>query len=350
MVSKVRTSSGPSSTASPPTPAASATTASPAPTMVAARAVAARDIVLVVDDSPETLGFLTEALEAAGITVLVALDGSAALQLVEQITPDLILLDAVMPGIGGFETCRHLKQMSDIAHVPVIFMTGLSETTHVVKGLEVGGVDYLTKPIVIEELMARIRVHLTNAKHSQAARAALDAAGRFLLAVNDSGRLHWSTPQASKLLERFFPPLKGGDILLPAEAATWIAGMAQQQRDRATWTTTLDGVQLGLTYLGQIRSGEHLLRLTTAEPGDEIALLKRQMSLTGREAEVLLWVARGKSNKDVSEILHISPRTVNKHLEQIFEKLGVENRASATARTIDLLHRWGHNQWSSEEI
>src|ERR1700749_4749217 len=97
-----------------------------------------RDIALVVDDSPETLRLLTDALDGAGMTVMVAMDGVAALRIVEQITPDIVLLDAVMPGIDGFETCRQLKRDAGLSNVPVIFMTGLTETEHIVHGLEAG--------------------------------------------------------------------------------------------------------------------------------------------------------------------------------------------------------------------
>ena len=90
-----------------------------------------RDVVLVVDN-PETLRMLTDALDQAGMTVMVALDGSAALRVVEQITPDIILLDAVMPGFDGFEACRRLKNEPALSHVPVVFMTGLSETEDIV--------------------------------------------------------------------------------------------------------------------------------------------------------------------------------------------------------------------------
>ena len=95
-----------------------------------------RNIVLVVDDSPNTLRMLTDAIEEAGMTVLVALDGEQALSLTERITPDIILLDALMPGLDGFEICRRLKRHSALSHVPVIFMTGLTETEDVIKGLE----------------------------------------------------------------------------------------------------------------------------------------------------------------------------------------------------------------------
>ncbi|WP_252721096.1 response regulator, partial [Acinetobacter nosocomialis] len=84
---------------------------------------------------------------------MVALDGSAALKVVEQIAPDVILLDAVMPGLDGFETCRRLKREARLSNVPVVFMTGLSETEHIVRGLEAGGVDYVTKPVKIEEML-----------------------------------------------------------------------------------------------------------------------------------------------------------------------------------------------------
>ena len=159
-----------------------------------------RDTILVVDDTPETLGLLTDTLDHAGFTVLIATDGESALELLDQITPDLILMDAVMPGMSGFESCRRLKQEKLLANLPVIFLTGLAESEHVIEGLAAGGVDYVTKPIVVDELLARIRVHLANARAAQGAGAALDATGRFLLATDRSGRVLWCTPKAKQLL------------------------------------------------------------------------------------------------------------------------------------------------------
>src|SRR3954469_17148811 len=167
-----------------------------------------RDIVLVVDDSPNTLSVLTDAIEEAGMTVLVAREGEHALSIVEKVIPDVILMDAVMPGTDGFETCRRLKQNRALAHVPVIFMTGLTDSVHIIEGLEAGGVDYVTKPIVPGELLARIRVHIGNARLAQSARTALDVFGRYLLAVNRAGRVLWCTPQAAKILNA---GLKGFD-------------------------------------------------------------------------------------------------------------------------------------------
>lgn len=294
-----------------------------------------RDIVLVVDDSPNTLRMLTDAIEGAGMTVLVALDGEQALSLTERITPDVILMDAVMPGIDGFEICRRLKQRAAVSHVPVIFMTGLSETEDIIKGLNAGGVDYVTKPISPDELLARIRVHLANARISQSARSALDASGRYLLAANRAGKVLWATPQAAKLIARAFPDFNPERDTLPAPIRNWLASHADRSIAASADTVNIgqagSGTQVELSVISQIGSDQILLRLIDGDPKDDQLILRDKLQLTQREAEVLLWIARGKSNRDVADILTLSPRTVNKHLEQIFNKLGVENRTSAAA-------------------
>ncbi|MGO8918074.1 MAG: response regulator [Stellaceae bacterium] len=300
-----------------------------------------RDIAIVVDDSPETLRFLTDALEEAGFTVLVALAGANALALAQEVTPDIVLMDAVMPGMDGFETCRRLKANKHLAFVPVIFMTGLSETEHIVKGLEAGGVDYVAKPIVPDELIARMHVHLTNARLGQSARNALDAAGRFLLAVNRAGRVLWSTPQASKLLGAAFSAFAVDGFELPAEIMQWLASIRERGAGAAGEPPVASAAgsdrQFQLSYIGQIGADEFLLRLIESDPASEEILLRQRFLLTAREADVLVWVARGKSNRDIGEILGLSPRTVNKHLEQIYSKLGVENRTSAAAQALRAL-------------
>jgi DNA-binding response OmpR family regulator len=303
------------------------------------RARDASEIVLVVDDSPDTLRMLTDALEEAGMTVLVALEGSQALAIVTKITPDVILMDAVMPSMDGFEACRALKHNKTLAHVPVIFMTGLSETQDIVKGLEAGGVDYVTKPIVPDELLARIRVHLANARLANSARAALDASGRYLLATNTAGGVLWCTPQTAKLLGLAFVDFHGEGYLLPSDVQEWLQRRARSEfaPDQVALSSSTNAIKLQLSYVGQIAPDEILLRLLEGEFEDDNLVLKRRLQLTQRESEVLMWIARGKSNRDIAEILHLSPRTVNKHLEQIYAKLGVENRASAAALAVRML-------------
>jgi DNA-binding NarL/FixJ family response regulator len=297
-----------------------------------------RDIALVVDDSPETLRLLTDALEEAGMTVLVAREGEHALSIVEKIVPDVVLMDALMPGADGFATCRRLKQNRALAHVPIIFMTGLSDTEHIIKGLEAGGVDYISKPIVPGEMLARIRVHLANARMAHSARTALDAFGRFLLATSRGGRILWSTPQAAKLLGLAFADFDREDYVLPREIQAWLQVAAAAPPGSEPASISLRGRQtsagMRLIYVGQIGPDEFLLRLLEGDIVDDRTLLRQRLTVTEREAEVLLWIARGKSNRDIAEILDLSPRTVNKHLEQIYAKLGVENRASAAALAV----------------
>ncbi len=203
--------------------------------------------VLVVDDVPDTLRMLCDALQADGYTVLVARSGEQALQRLEHLIPDAILMDAVMPGLSGFDTCQRIKAHPLWSAIPVVFMTGLSETTDIVAGFDAGGVDYVVKPVRIEEVLARLATHVRNARLTSQALAAAQA------------------DQASS----------GRDE------------QAQQRLESA--------------------------------------------ALTPRETEVLTWLAKGKTNRDIADILGMSHRTVNKHLEHIYEKLGVETRAAAAA-------------------
>ncbi|WP_319517543.1 response regulator transcription factor [uncultured Martelella sp.] len=299
----------------------------------------AEEIVLLVDDSPETLSFLTEALEETGYSVLIATSGESALKIVERVLPDLVLMDAVMPKMDGFEACRRLKS-GPATETPVIFMTGLSETEHIVHALESGGVDYLTKPINIDELRARIRVHLANARSTQSARVALDATGRHLLATGPDGSFRWMTPQASRLIGA----ATGGEPdldLIASETGSWLqsGGASGTTPDQPMLPITLNGRLLyQLAFLEKTGADEYLFRVTGANPVSDDAALRKNFPLTVRESEVLLWIAKGKTNRDIGDILGLSTRTVNKHLEQIYVKLGVENRASAAVKAAYVLH------------
>jgi two-component system, cell cycle sensor histidine kinase and response regulator CckA len=117
-------------------------------------------VILIVDDTPINLEMLFDFLGKAGFTVLIAEDGESAIARAEYAPPDLILLDILMPGMDGFETCRQLKKSELTKDIPVIFMTALSETVDKVRGFELGAVDYLTKPLQHQEVLARVQLHL----------------------------------------------------------------------------------------------------------------------------------------------------------------------------------------------
>lgn len=201
-----------------------------------------RHQVMIVDDTPANLAFLSDALADAGYEVLVALSGYTALRQLDLVKPDVILLDAVMPGMDGFETCERLKARDDTREIPVIFMTALADTADVVRGFEHGAVDYVTKPVREAEILARIAAHIGRSRELRRALGTIEA---------------WPRPS-----------------------------------------------------------------------------LIDSHGLTAREAQVMEWVTAGKTNRDIAAILDISPRTVTKHLERIFVKLGVETRTAAVNRVL----------------
>ncbi len=119
-----------------------------------------KQIVMIVDDNPTNLGVIADYLEKHSLRILVSRDGEGALKKLTRITPDIILLDVMMPGIDGFETCRRLKENEATRDIPVIFMTALTNPEDKVKGFKAGGVDYVTKPLNQEEVLARVTTHL----------------------------------------------------------------------------------------------------------------------------------------------------------------------------------------------
>ncbi len=127
-----------------------------------------RAAVLIVDDSPTNLRVLVDALESAQLQTLIATDGQMALRQTERFVPDLILLDVLMPGLDGFETCRRFKANPLTHHVPIIFMTALSDTASKMTGFEAGAVDFITKPFEHQEVLARVTTHLTLRRLQQA--------------------------------------------------------------------------------------------------------------------------------------------------------------------------------------
>ncbi len=157
--------------------------------------------ILIIDDNPTNLSVLTNYLEAYGYTILVARDGEDGLERAEYALPDLILLDVLLPGIDGFETCHRLKADKSTKNIPVIFMTSLTDTEHTVAGFEVGGVDYLTKPLQQEEVLARITTHLRLRDLAQRLHKAIEALAKLNVGLEE--RVERRTIALQESQERF---------------------------------------------------------------------------------------------------------------------------------------------------
>ena len=275
-------------------------------------------VILVVDDAIETLNMLCEALQAEGYEVLAAASAQDALERFDLVVPDGVLLDAVMPGMDGFALCQQIKATPAWSHVPVIFMTGLSETDHVLKGFACGGVDYVVKPLRLPEVMIRLATHVRNARVARLAREANDIAGLGSVVLDSQYRTAWCSPKASEWLT--------GAFTQTAARTDWL--MQACAEGQAT-TPLSAGTLLLARKMGSAGLGETMLLLQATEAQGATDHHFRQVALTPRETEVLSWLAKGKTNRDIADILGMSPRTVNKHLEHIFEKLGVETRSAA---------------------
>ena len=302
------------------------------------------DVVLIVDDVPDNLSVLHDALDESGYTVLLATSGGAALARAVQALPDIVLLDAMMPGMDGFEVARRLKAAPQTAHIPIIFMTGLTETEYLVAALDAGGVDYVTKPIKPKEVLARMQVHLQGARERRQARNALDAFGFASITVRASdGKLMWQTPLARELLLRYY----GTEAPeTPAPVLSWL------RRHVAEAVALIEPPRLSIE-LGPKRLTFRLhQQIGDSEGGGDWLIIMREQSdesvidaialcfkLTPREAEVLYWVVKGKINRDIGDILGSSPMTVKKHLERVFAKLGVETRTAAAGMAMSRIRQ-----------
>ncbi|CAN5282399.1 response regulator [soil metagenome] len=306
------------------------------------------DLVLIVDDVPDNLAVLHDALDDSGYTVLVATGGEAALARAAQARPDIILLDAMMPGMDGFEVARRLKADAATAHIPIVFMTGLTETEHLVAALEAGGVDYVTKPIKPKEVLARMNVHLQGARRARQeaqqagqARNALDAFGYASITLRlPEGRIIWQTVLARDLLQRYCATVAPQT---PAVVLEWLQRHAPDAQQRQIEPPALS-IALGATSLNlrlhqqtgdgdgdaaPAGSGDWLIIMREVSDMSVIEAMSLSLKLTAREAEVLYWVVKGQTNRDIGDIVGSSPATVKKHLERVYVKLGVETRTAA---------------------
>ncbi|HKB92021.1 MAG TPA: response regulator [Opitutaceae bacterium] len=311
--------------------------------------------VLIVDDVPANLSVLYDFLQDSGFKVLVAESGTGALEQLAYMDPHIVLLDVMMPGIDGFETCRRIKSREAFKNVPVFFMTALADPIDRVKGFEAGAVDYINKPIYPEEVLARIRAHLDiralqealekknqeleekNERLDQAIQLRRKAESelkrsidRAVIVSDETRELRFCTQTAAELMMRFFPETSLG--LLPADLCQWALLHPGDIRRYGKGKNELE-----------VRSCERanergcfvlLLEEKAARPTPEALL---SLGITPREAEILFWVAQGKTSPEIAVILETAPNTVKKHVQNMLPKIGVETRLAAALKAMEIM-------------
>jgi DNA-binding NarL/FixJ family response regulator len=306
--------------------------------------------VLVVDDSPTNVDVVLSYLTGAGFRVLYAGSGARALKQLEHRVPDIILLDLKMPEMDGIETCQAIKKRAEWKDVPIIFITGADELSQKLAAFAAGAVDFVTKPILPEEVEARVRTHLRirelqtelvkrNQALSEEIELRLDAEKQlearidqaFLIAGHE-GAILFSTRQANILLHAFFP---GSPVAaLPDVVFRWLTSPDRQKPLIIRASAKGD---LQIDHLAS--SDSRMLALLRLEQRNSSwgpkALLT--LGLTPREAEVLYWITEGKTNPEISTILDTTLHTIKKHNNRLFAKLGVETRMAAARLAMSVL-------------
>jgi len=306
------------------------------PEVPSVRAMTAPATILVVDDIPANLGLLFDALTQAGHRVLVAESGESALDQLQHETPDLVLLDYMLPGMDGMAVCRRIKAKPECSDLPIIFLTAVNELEEKVRALDAGAVDYVTKPIQTPEVLARVRTHLRIARlqreladelemRREAEEQLRDSLDRALMVVSPEGRILFATRLAQTLLTRSFPEIAPGN--LPAELRSLSHASAPTSGEvapglNARPLTGRPGEPLVIELEAQLVRGPNVLL---------------ELGLTPREAEVLFWLSEGKTNAEIGLVLNSARRTVEKHVEHILEKLNVENRSAAIRLALAVL-------------
>jgi DNA-binding response OmpR family regulator/DNA-binding CsgD family transcriptional regulator len=290
--------------------------------------------VLVVDDTPASLGVVCDALRREGVRVLLADSGAAARAILTRETPALVLLDVVMPGEDGFVVCAALKKEPQWREIPIVFLTAIDAPEQKVRAFAAGAVDYVTKPVHVPELVARVKVQLDlkaarqsleekNAELESEVALRLDAEAqlstsldRAVLVLAQDGALLFGTRLAYDLMAKFSvspAQLRHETRIALKDGALTVRQFTEPGRD--------DLVMLALEE-------EH------APPGPAALCA---LGLTARQAEVTYWVAQGKSNPEIGIILETSPRTIDKHMERILARLGLENRGALMLMAGDCL-------------
>lgn len=309
--------------------------------------------ILVVDDTPANVGLLLDALRGE-YRLLVAESGAGCLQQLPHCEPDLILLDVMMPGMDGFELCERLKADARWREIPIIFMTAVDEPEHKHRAIEQGAVDYVTKPIYVPEVLARVRTHLRIFDLQRELRAKNESLelevmmrreteeqlerslDRALITASADGQITFVSHAAEALLLRYYAAERY--LMLPdAFLSEWRISVSENRRHWWRSHPEKDAKIKIAVFENPEDSGVALFQLS--EEGATSSVTLKKLGLSPRECEVLYWISEGKNYPEIATIIGASVRTVHKHAENLMRKLNVESRAAAMRLALETLGR-----------
>lgn len=317
--------------------------------------------ILIVDDIPANITLLLNTLRDTDFHVLVAESGESALERLKYFVPDIILLDVAMPGMNGFQTCQRIKRNPNTADIPILFLTSHDETVNKVHGFQVGGVDYITKPIQIEEVIARVKTHITLSQLQQEAQAQNEILEARVLERTAELQAEIEQRKRNEIEKQKLLNILGTQSDQLSEMTQWLIG-SQQQRHNETYITLqenmaddlsniilqlhtyqnslakssakeavdFDDLQSALIGLNRLQS-----RLQNSQQSESsISAQEREildstlLKLTAREREVLQLIVDGKSTSGIAELLSISETTIRSHRSHIMQKLDIEDSSA----------------------
>ncbi|MCB0060639.1 MAG: response regulator [Caldilineaceae bacterium] len=317
-------------------------------------------LVLLVDDNPGNLHALIQILTEQRYRVLVAESGKSALERLCYATPDIILLDVLMPHMNGFETCKKLKENPATADIPIIFLTALSEMVDKIQGFDVGGVDYITKPIQIPEVLARLNTHLALRRLQQTLQHQNEQLAEHIQERTAQLQCEMERRKRQELEKQKLLDVLGKQSEQLRMLTGWLVAEHQQRQSVLMDTATLQveqNVEVALNHVAiieslihstvdtvdgrQVASNLENLRSTLEQikiqsqtsscmrPRSLMEQVKVKdnplLKLSNREREVLQLVVDGKSNTEIAEALYLSETTVRTHRSRILHKLDLND-------------------------
>ncbi len=270
-----------------------------------------KPLILIVDDDPQNYKYLGKLLQESGYDIAIAVNGDRALSFLESEQPHLILLDIIMPGLGGYDLCRAIKDNPRTAGIPVIFSTALTGAGEMERAFDLGAVDYITKPFAPAVVKARVSAHIQLKQYNDSLEEMLRTRTTELEARNDDLR------KLNSVMEVLLEKRQKDKETLEKTVLTNIKELVEPHLGQLIRTETSDRKRDLLQLI--------MMNVKEITASFTLKVTEKYLSLTPSEIQILNFIKHGYSTKMIAETMHISPRTVDNHRGSIRRKIGIKD-------------------------